>query len=175
MEDVARASGVAKGTMYLYFESKADLLMHAVMFEKAPLIQTFIEIMEIKDPRERLRAYIGATVRAVHQLPLSMRFLEPGGEFMAALDELSEEVRALVDDNRLESTKLLLGPFVLAQGGTVTELEERSQALMAVVQGLPNIVLQAEKMGVDPSRTVEVLTTTLVEGFASPFNQQTGV
>ena len=35
MGDVARAAGVAKGTVYLYFESKADLLLHAVVAEKA--------------------------------------------------------------------------------------------------------------------------------------------
>jgi AcrR family transcriptional regulator len=175
IDDVARSSGVSKGTVYLYFESKADLLMHAVIAEKAPMVQPFMEVMEIEDPRERLRAYMAAIVRAVHLLPLSMRFLEPESAFMAAFEELSEDARELVEGHRIEATKLLLGPFVLAQGGTMAELEERSKAFLAVVYSVPAIVLHAEKGGLDPHRTVEVLTNMLVEGFASPFNQQVGV
>ena len=34
VEEVAKRAGVSKGLLYLYFKTKADLLMHAVAAEK---------------------------------------------------------------------------------------------------------------------------------------------
>src|SRR5918992_4573144 len=54
--DVARAAGVAAGTVYLYFRSKDDLLVS--LFERT-MRETLAEgeaaIAEVSDPRERLR------------------------------------------------------------------------------------------------------------------------
>jgi TetR/AcrR family fatty acid metabolism transcriptional regulator len=54
--DVARAAGVAAGTVYLYFRSKDDLLVS--IFErtmKETLAAGSSAIAEVDDPRERLR------------------------------------------------------------------------------------------------------------------------
>jgi TetR/AcrR family transcriptional regulator, fatty acid metabolism regulator protein len=54
--DVARAAGIAAGTVYLYFRSKDDLLVS--IFERT-MRETLAEgeatIGEVKDPQERLR------------------------------------------------------------------------------------------------------------------------
>ena len=54
--DIARAAGVAAGTVYLYFRSKDDLLV--TIFERT-MKETIAEgqatLAEVKDPRERLR------------------------------------------------------------------------------------------------------------------------
>ena len=54
--DVARAAGVAAGTVYLYFRSKDDLLVS--IFErtmKETLAEGHAAIVGVDDPRERLR------------------------------------------------------------------------------------------------------------------------
>ena len=54
--DVARAAGVAAGTVYLYFRSKDDLLVS--IFERTmrdTLAEGEAAIAEARDPRERLR------------------------------------------------------------------------------------------------------------------------
>ena len=54
--DIARAAGVAAGTVYLYFRSKDDLLVS--IFErtmKDTLAEGEAAIAEVVDPRERLR------------------------------------------------------------------------------------------------------------------------
>lgn len=54
--DIARAAGVAAGTVYLYFRSKDDLLVS--IFErtmKETLAEGEAAIAEVTDPRERLR------------------------------------------------------------------------------------------------------------------------
>ena len=54
--DIARAAGIAAGTVYLYFRSKDDLLVS--IFErtmKETLAEGEAAIAEVADPRERLR------------------------------------------------------------------------------------------------------------------------
>src|SRR5919199_6580907 len=54
--DVARAAGVAAGTVYLYFRSKDDLLVS--IFEKTmrdALVHGRAAVADVNDPCERLR------------------------------------------------------------------------------------------------------------------------
>src|ERR1051325_947792 len=54
--DVARAAGVAAGTVYLYFRSKDDLLVS--IFERTmrdALADGRVAVADVSDPRERLR------------------------------------------------------------------------------------------------------------------------
>ncbi len=56
--DVARAAGVAAGTVYLYFRSKDDLL--ASIFERSmrdAIAEGRAMAGEVRDPRERLRRF----------------------------------------------------------------------------------------------------------------------
>jgi TetR/AcrR family fatty acid metabolism transcriptional regulator len=56
--DVARAAGVAAGTVYLYFRSKDDLLVS--IFERTMrdgLARVRASVAETSDPRERLRRF----------------------------------------------------------------------------------------------------------------------
>jgi TetR/AcrR family fatty acid metabolism transcriptional regulator len=54
--DVARAAGVAAGTVYLYFKNKDDLLVS--IFDRSMrdgLSHSRAEVADLRDPRERLR------------------------------------------------------------------------------------------------------------------------
>jgi TetR/AcrR family transcriptional regulator, fatty acid metabolism regulator protein len=56
--DVARAAGVAAGTVYLYFRSKDDLLVS--IFERSmrdALAEGRAAVADVKDPRERLQRF----------------------------------------------------------------------------------------------------------------------
>ena len=56
--DVARAAGIAAGTVYLYFRSKDDLLVS--IFERGmrdALSEGRAAVADIRDPRERLRRF----------------------------------------------------------------------------------------------------------------------
>src|SRR5712691_3932848 len=58
MADVARAAGVAAGTVYLYFRSKDDLLVS--IFERSmrdALAEGRAVVAEVTDPSERLRRF----------------------------------------------------------------------------------------------------------------------
>ena len=56
--DVARAAGVAAGTVYLYFRSKDDLLVS--IFERGmreALVEGRAAVADVRDPRERLQRF----------------------------------------------------------------------------------------------------------------------
>lgn len=56
--DVARAAGVAAGTVYLYFRSKDDLLVS--IFERSmrdAIVEARAMAGDVRDPRERLRRF----------------------------------------------------------------------------------------------------------------------
>lgn len=65
VERVAEASGVAKGTVYLYFESKRRLVEQAVERLVEPLVSEISAILESRDlpPETRLRRTAEANLR----------------------------------------------------------------------------------------------------------------
>jgi TetR/AcrR family transcriptional regulator, fatty acid metabolism regulator protein len=55
MDDVAMEAGVAKGTLYVYFKNKQELLKELVETATAPMVEELTTILESKDsPRARL-------------------------------------------------------------------------------------------------------------------------
>src|SRR3954452_16891737 len=108
--DVARAAGVAAGTVYLYFRSKDDLLVS--IFErtvKARLEEGRAEVSDLSDPAERLRRFarlhLGMLGRdrnlaIVFQVELrqSVKFME---RFSATLlQEYLGQIRLAIEDEQ---------------------------------------------------------------------------
>jgi len=64
MSQIAEAAGVSKGTLYLYFDSKEDLVLHAVgaWVEQFPQ-ETQREVPDDLPPEQRLRAVVHAMIR----------------------------------------------------------------------------------------------------------------
>jgi AcrR family transcriptional regulator len=59
VEDIAEAAGVAKGTVYLYYESKRDIYFAALKFGIAEMYSLLLqEIKKVSAPEEKLRALI---------------------------------------------------------------------------------------------------------------------
>lgn len=59
LDDVARAAGVGKGTLYLYFKSKDEIYLEVLTRNFERLIQSLArEIAEIAEPEERISRII---------------------------------------------------------------------------------------------------------------------
>src|SRR5215471_17249445 len=59
VEDIAEAAGVAKGTVYLYYQSKRDLYFAALKFGIAEMYALLIEELKgFSTPEEKLKALI---------------------------------------------------------------------------------------------------------------------
>jgi TetR/AcrR family fatty acid metabolism transcriptional regulator len=61
VDDIAEAAGVAKGTVYLYYESKRDVYFAALKFGIAQMYSSLLrELKKVCTPEEKLRALIAA-------------------------------------------------------------------------------------------------------------------
>ena len=47
IDKIARQAGVAKGTVYIYFKSKNELLMHAIGHEKKRFYKDIVKILQL--------------------------------------------------------------------------------------------------------------------------------
>jgi TetR/AcrR family fatty acid metabolism transcriptional regulator len=108
--DVARAAGVAAGTVYLYFRSKDDLLVS--IFEKTMrdrLLEGRAAVADIDDPAERLRRFarlhLGMLGRdrnlaIVFQVELrqSVKFMERFSSTL--LRDYLGQIRAAIEDGQ---------------------------------------------------------------------------
>src|ERR1700712_2807544 len=62
VDEVAREAGVAKGTVYVHFKNKQELLLHAVAEEKKQLFRAFIPIITADvAPAVRLQRYFAGS------------------------------------------------------------------------------------------------------------------
>jgi AcrR family transcriptional regulator len=95
VDEIARRAEVAKGTVYLYFDTKASLLMHAIKVEKEVLYDRFGPVFDKRvDGEDRLRTYLKVLLTAAQDLPLVAAMLRRDREMMAAMDEWDPELLA---------------------------------------------------------------------------------
>ncbi|MBX3273131.1 MAG: TetR/AcrR family transcriptional regulator [Sandaracinaceae bacterium] len=96
VDEIAQRAEVAKGTVYLHFENKADLLMHAVALEKQVLFTKLAPLLEGTLPEEeRLHFYVRALLTIARDLPLVARLLSGDNELMVALEEWNPALLAI--------------------------------------------------------------------------------
>ena len=61
VDDIAEAAGVAKGTVYLYYQSKRDVYFAALKFGISQMYSSLLqEIKKVSTPEEKLKALIAA-------------------------------------------------------------------------------------------------------------------
>ncbi|MGI8551933.1 MAG: TetR/AcrR family transcriptional regulator [Dehalococcoidia bacterium] len=104
MADVAKQASVSVGTLYHYFESKRDLLVHLAMEKGREIVQRLFspEILALP-PEEVARPMIEACFQACSDDPESVRLLQ------LYLDPASETERWAQVDNQIVAN---LAPFL---------------------------------------------------------------
>ncbi len=105
MDEIAQAAGVAKGTLYLYFQSK-DELIQALLSQVAEAIIGDLEVILAKTdiPQDKLRQVVVLLLNYAEQesalFPLYLRelvrFKAGRGGGLTSLQELEEHIVALI-------------------------------------------------------------------------------
>jgi len=168
VSEVARAAGVADGTIYLYFEGKDDLLK--AIFDRA--MGRFLErglrvLAEAKDVREQIESFIRLHLQCVgedrdlavvfqidlRRSPGFMRSLSDGmlGEYLEILQGMIErgQAKGLLDREPAarESAKMIFG--VLDELSTDWLLSDRNYRLETKAPQAQRFVLRALGMNRD--------------------------
>ncbi len=76
MAQIAKASGVGKGTMYEYFSSKEDLISFSLTLYVDKIEQNVASLIaDIPDPKDRLQHYLIEVIKAIKRDPHTMGVL----------------------------------------------------------------------------------------------------
>ncbi len=130
IDDVARRAGVAKGTIYLYYRNKAELLFHAAAMEKRSYLTLFGPLLNTDiPPVERLAALIELGLTRMTEMPLLARLSSGDGELALALSEVDASVLERV--NAWQAT-FLTDLLRAATNGTLSEEDLASRARVLV-------------------------------------------
>jgi AcrR family transcriptional regulator len=136
IDEVARASGVAKGTVYLYYRNKAELVLHAIALEKSGYLERLEPLLAAEvDASERLRALIALGLVGMQEMPLLSSLSGGDHELGLALGEVDASVLARVDGWRAE---FMMGLLDEATNWTLSRqaLLERAEVLIDVISGV---------------------------------------
>jgi len=166
VDEIARAAGVAKGTLYLYFPAKAHILLHAVAEEERRYLSQFAEVVGgDKTPRERLRAYLLLTLTMPAEMPLMSRMLGADQELLHAFDELEPDMVRFIQSTWQDFTAGFLRDAT-GDRWTAEELHERATVLIAVSYCAEVLTSTARREGLAAERTTRLLADMLVDGIA---------
>jgi len=109
IESIAKQAGLAKGTIYLYYNNKAEIVLHAIALEKLTHLQQLIEhISDNLSPRDSLRTFIVVAVVMSRQMPLTASLLRGDREILFALQEVDEQLKESVGRMRINMVLDLL-------------------------------------------------------------------
>jgi AcrR family transcriptional regulator len=168
IDDVARKAEVAKGTVYLYFENKGQLLVHAIGLEKASLRSLVEPLFDGSIPkRDRLRAYLMIALTAARDLPLSARLLTGDSELFAALEDIGQKELAT---RKAEGAEFVMELIEDAAPGRLNEAEKRARADVMVGLGFfSGMLLDARVRGhASLEAFAATLADMLIHGIAPP-------
>ena len=165
VEQIARNAGVAKGTVYLYFKTKPELLVYAVALEKKRYLEAIRPILDAAvAPCERLRAYLRRAVELVIEMPLTSRLMGGDREVLAVFDELDADVRSMHDAMQIDFLCRLLDPAAAPHRWTEVELRDRARVVLSLVYALRLMLDERIRRDLPIDRFAGVLADMLVDG-----------
>ena len=165
ISEIAKQAGIAKGTVYLYFATKSELLLAATGWEKLKAMGAFRELFtQGLSPRERLRGWVAATLLTVARSPLLARLVDGDDEFNAVMADVPAELLA-------ESYVLqyqLFGRLVAEATGESdidpAELRERITALSSVFHVAPRLRADHLRQGMTMEALANKIAGLVVDG-----------
>ena len=165
VDQIARNAGVAKGTVYLYFKTKAELLVYAVALEKKGYLEAIKPILDGDlPPCERLRTYLRRAVEFVIEMPLTSRLMGGDREVLAVFDDLDADVRSMHDAMQIDFLCRLLDPAAAPHRWTEVELRDRARVVLSLVYALRLMLDERIRRDLSIDRFAGVLADMLVDG-----------
>lgn len=169
MEDVAREAHVAKGTVYVHFKNKQDLLMEAISDEKKRYAALFLPLFkEELAPEVRLRRYLELGFTSIRSAPLVAKLLSGDREIFAVLDDLGPEFRDQLERGQQAGMAMLLQGVGQFDSLSAEEQAARVKTLVGLMYASP-VFMDDRLVGeLSPERYAQALARTIVQGIGAP-------
>ncbi len=167
MEDIAKASGIAKATLYHYFRSKEDILREIINFEGEMLRTKLLEIVESDLPAsEKLKRYSRVRMHYLKELVVYYKTLSE--EYYSHIPFIEHERRRF-DIFEHELFKRMLEQGIEQCEFRPIEAERYALVLIQAVKALelPIATGQALRIGdmeVDLDEMLDIMLDILLNG-----------
>ena len=165
VDEIARRAGVAKGTVYLYFKTKAEILLHAIVEEKRRYFEIIKPILGPDVPPDmRLREYLKLIFVMATRMPLISKLMSGDREIYSVFDELLGYVPYDWQDLGIEFIGDMVDRAVAPHHLSRTRIEERAKVIMGLVHFSGLISEERIRSGLSVDRFAETLTDMLMDG-----------
>jgi AcrR family transcriptional regulator len=165
VDEIARRAGVAKGTVYLYFKNKTDLLVYAIALEKKKHLVVMKEVLDAEMPaRERLRAYLRKAVALITEMPLTSRVMSGDYEIHAVLDDMDADARSAHRAMQMDFIERLLDPAAAPHRWTAEELSDRAQVVLGLIYSMVFMLDDHVRGDLTVERFGGILADVIVDG-----------
>lgn len=169
MDEVARESGVAKGTVYLYFKNKQELLLHAIADEKKRNMAGWLPLLKDElEPRDRLRRVLAKVLLDAPQFPLTAKLITGDREILLFLAEMGPEMATLMEQSSRASMTLLLEGVGSFDTLDAKEKDARVQALMGLLFSAWFLMDERLRKGTTAEAYANQIAKMLVDGIGAP-------
>jgi AcrR family transcriptional regulator len=163
VDDVSRKAGVAKGTVYIHFKNKADLMLHAIAEEKKHYIAELKPVLEAP-PRQQLRKYIRLAFVLAREMPLTSKLLGGDQEMLLVLEEMDADIRQQALELQTEFVAQLLDAATAPHRWTREELADRAKVLLSLIYSSGVITDERIRGGLTVERFAGILSDMIVDG-----------
>jgi AcrR family transcriptional regulator len=163
VDAVARQAGIAKGTVYLYYRNKAELVFHAIALEERSYLA---RMAPLDDPslsaRERLRSFLALWVMLSYEMPLLMSLTRRDHEIELAIRDIDSQLLTQINEWQTEFTMRLLDDATQNQWSPQL-LEERATVLIDLLFA---VITSTSLFGneLPPEQHASVLADVIVDG-----------
>lgn len=166
MDELAAKVGIAKGTLYLYFPKKIDLLFACAALEKSKFVPELLEMLAGDLPAAaKLERWLIAVLVMPSQSPLLSRLLDGDSEMTELLADYPPELRSEMDDG----FPTLLHPLLdeLAGPGhrwSAVEVRDRANVIRSVGFLASFIRHEWARPGMSPERFATIMADLIING-----------
>lgn len=165
VDEVAQRAGVAKGTIYLYFRNKAELLLDAVIDEKKRYLKKLKAVFEPGlDGAERLRMYLRAAFLLAKEMPMISRLMSRDREMLVALADMDEYVQQAASEIPVEIISAILDEAAAPHRWTPEELADRARVIFGLVHASGAFGDERVRQGLEFGRFAGILADMITDG-----------
>lgn len=169
IDQVAREAGVAKGTVYLYVQNKAELMLQAVVEEKRRALEGLRDLMGPAMPaRERLKAWLVAVFEQTARLPLVTRLLTGDRELLSVLYQLGADRGEDWQGMQHEFLRTMVDEAAAPHRLAPLETADRAKVLWGFVMFAGLAQDEQVRGGLSLERFAHLLAEMIVDGIAAP-------
>jgi len=163
VDEVAQKADVAKGTIYIHFKNKADMMVHAIAEEKKRYIVMLKPVLEAP-PRERLKMYIRMALVLANEMPLISKLLSGDREMLMVLDEMDADLRQQALEFQTDFVAQMLDTATAPHRWTREELLDRAKVLLGLIYSSGVLTDERVRRGLSVERFAGILADMIVDG-----------